>query len=723
MKSGVVINEIMSPDEKYIIFMDDLIDIENKKNYGDIWENFENLKFFLRYSFNHENTPVELREEANLILNKTLLSESVSEITQYKEIISEFLNEAKLWDRFKDWAKETGKSTVSGIKDFVKTSAKGISSVVDKIANAEWMEVVELLKKGTVYVLKKLRDAVYSPIGMILETILVLTGIGKVPQAILWGLIVGLDIYEIISGDYEGTIFSKILDTLFDVFAMVATGSAAKVMKKLFKGIGSTEDLVRLLKSNKQARSFFEKIPQMMDKLKGNMSKVVSFLADRYPKGAKFLKNIIAKIDSFKKQVNKFVSDGELALTGASVATSRKEELPVDLTVIFESEQLNESLASLLGRAGRSVARGLKRVFINADTFNNLKKTANLDRASKLMIDDILDTTLSSKERSKLIKKLIQSNQGNADFQGRIADILTSDIKSLKGISKTDLSKSLKKAGMPDDFIDKFLSKLDKSKGKNSGKVRDLTGKSIGSKIRIGVSDGFKQPGYLSFIRGKMKKGEALRWLFSGVGGFKRGAPYVMSRMVGVALRNWLVSSITLTLIKSVLSFQEEKKMTDAEMEEYFSKSNTERLLIDIKSFFENFWTSAGLGYILPITVIYKWGEPLILSIFDILKTESFDPTTIKEIIEKNMDLKEKSEEDLMLIYDEREEILNSSSEYLINYINANPDSLSKSETTEDRWILNHEGTSYLIEKYQNKWMIVSFDEKYYYSLKDVKKK
>ena len=723
MKSGVVINEIMSPDEKYVIFMDDLIDIENKKNYGDIWENFENLKFFLRYSFNHENTPVELREEANLILNKTLLSESVSEITQYKEIISEFLNEAKLWDRFKDWAKETGKSTVSGIKDFVKTSAKGISSVVDKIANAEWMEVVELLKKGTVYVLKKLRDAVYSPIGMILETILVLTGIGKVPQAILWGLIVGLDIYEIISGDYEGTIFSKILDTLFDVFAMVATGSAAKVMKKLFKGIGSTEDLVRLLKSNKQARSFFEKIPQMMDKLKGNMSKVVSFLADRYPKGAKFLKNIIAKIDSFKKQVNKFVSDGELALTGASVATSRKEELPVDLTVIFESEQLNESLASLLGRAGRSVARGLKRVFINADTFNNLKKTANLDRASKLMIDDILDTTLSSKERSKLIKKLIQSNQGNADFQGRIADILTSDIKSLKGISKTDLSKSLKKAGMPDDFIDKFLSKLDKSKGKNSGKVRDLTGKSIGSKIRIGVSDGFKQPGYLSFIRGKMKKGEALRWLFSGVGGFKDGATYVMSRMVGVALRNWLVSSVTLTLIKSVLSFQEEKKMTDAEMEEYLSKSNTERLLIDIKSFFENFWTSAGLGYILPITVIYKWGEPLILSIFDILKTESFDPTTIKKIIEKNMDLKEKSEEDLMLIYDEREEILNSSSEYLINYINANPDSLSKSETTEDRWILNHEGTSYLIEKYQNKWMIVSFDEKYYYSLKDVKKK
>jgi len=723
MKSGVVINEIMSPDEKYVIFMDDLIDIENKKNYGDIWENFENLKFFLRYSFNHENTPIELREEANLILNKSLLSESVSEITQYKEIISEFLNEAKLWDRFKDWAKETGKSTVSGIKDFVKTSAKGISSVVDKIANAEWMEVVELLKKGTVYVLKKLRDAVYSPVGMILETILVLTGIGKVPQAILWGLIVGLDIYEIISGDYEGTIFSKILDTLFDVFAMVATGSAAKVMKKLFKGIDSTEDLVRLLKSNKQARSFFEKIPQMMDKLKGNMSKVVTFLADRYPKGAKFLKNIIAKIDSFKKQVNKFVSDGELALTGASVATSRKEELPVDLTVIFESEQLNESLASLLGRAGRSVARGLKRVFIDADTFNNLKKTANLDRTSKLMIDDILDTTLSSEDRSKLIKKLIQSNQGNADFQSRIAKILTNDIKSLKGISKTELSKSLKKSGYSDDFIDEVLSKLDKSKGKNSGKVRNLTGKSIGSKINLGVMDGLKQPGFLSFIRGKMSWSEMLSWLSFGSTKLGGGLPYMLSRAVGIGLKNWLTASITLTLIKSVLSFQEENNMTESEMEEYLSKSDTERLLIDIESFFENFWTNSDFKYVVPFKMIFDFAKPLLLSVFDILKTRSFDPTTIKEIIERNTDLKEKSEEDLMLIYDEKEEILNSSSEYLRNYINENPDSLSKSETTKDRWILNHEGTSYLIEKYQNKWMIVSLDGKNYYSLKDVKKK
>jgi hypothetical protein len=47
----IVITDWLSPDEKYIIFLDELYDIENKTKLGNIWEDFNNLKTFLSHSF------------------------------------------------------------------------------------------------------------------------------------------------------------------------------------------------------------------------------------------------------------------------------------------------------------------------------------------------------------------------------------------------------------------------------------------------------------------------------------------------------------------------------------------------------------------------------------------------------------------------------------------------------------------------------------------------
>ena len=51
----VIITDWLSPDEKYVIFLDELYDITNKRKLGNIWENFDNLKFFLQHSFNVSN--------------------------------------------------------------------------------------------------------------------------------------------------------------------------------------------------------------------------------------------------------------------------------------------------------------------------------------------------------------------------------------------------------------------------------------------------------------------------------------------------------------------------------------------------------------------------------------------------------------------------------------------------------------------------------------------
>ena len=36
----VIFNEWLTPDDKYLILFDNLIDVEEKKWYGNIWENF-----------------------------------------------------------------------------------------------------------------------------------------------------------------------------------------------------------------------------------------------------------------------------------------------------------------------------------------------------------------------------------------------------------------------------------------------------------------------------------------------------------------------------------------------------------------------------------------------------------------------------------------------------------------------------------------------------------
>jgi hypothetical protein len=46
----VVFTDWLSPDENYVIFLDELYDLENKKNLGNIWENFDTFKIFLKHS-------------------------------------------------------------------------------------------------------------------------------------------------------------------------------------------------------------------------------------------------------------------------------------------------------------------------------------------------------------------------------------------------------------------------------------------------------------------------------------------------------------------------------------------------------------------------------------------------------------------------------------------------------------------------------------------------
>ena len=321
----VVITDWLSPDEKYIIFLDELYDIKNKKKLGNIWENFENFKFFLRYSFNVSNLNETLKEEINNEINNLLLIENISNINLIKEDIKALLNEG-LWGSFKNWVKETGKSTWEGFKEFGKTVYKGAGDLIDKISKGEWKQVFSLIGKGVLYLARKLRGLMYHPIGLILDAILVATGIGKAVQWIPWAIIVALDVYEMISGNYEEQLpmWQRLLFLGVDILGLVFAGVAAKgarvAVKGAVSGVKTAEEVAVVAAKNPTFKSILTKIGEGLSKVPGKLSEAASYLSTKFPAGSNFIKGILGKIGQFIKGIAEFISK---ALSSVIPGTSK----------------------------------------------------------------------------------------------------------------------------------------------------------------------------------------------------------------------------------------------------------------------------------------------------------------------------------------------------------------------------------------------------------------
>ena len=309
----VIITDWLSPDEKYVIFLDELYDITNKRKLGNIWENFDNLKFFLQHSFNVSNLPKQLKESINSEINNLLLTEGTKNLLSIKEDIKEFLTEG-LWNSFKNWAVETGKSSWEGFKEFGKKVYKGAGDLIDKVSKGEWKQVFSLLGKGVLYLARKLRSAMYHPIGLILDAILVATGIGKAVQWIPWAIIVALDVYELVSGNSEENLpmWQQLLFLGVDILGLVFAGAMAKgartTVKAAVGGARTAEELVKVTAKNPAFKNILTKMGEGLSKVPGKLSEAASYLSTKFPKGASFIKGILGKIGKFIKGLSDFIS-------------------------------------------------------------------------------------------------------------------------------------------------------------------------------------------------------------------------------------------------------------------------------------------------------------------------------------------------------------------------------------------------------------------------------
>lgn len=333
--SDTLIVDWLSPDEKYVIFLDELYNIENKTKLGNIWENFDNLKFFLQYSFNVSSLPKFIKEEINSSLNKFILTEQTRNLSLIKEDLKLFLNEG-LWSSFKKWAVDTGKSSWEGFQDFLKTSVDGGKELINRVSKGEWSEVFSLIGKGLLYLGRKIRSALYNPIGLILDAILVATGIGKVAQAVLWGIVVATDVYELVSGNYEENIplWQRLLFLGVDILGLVFAGAAAKSARIVLKPLTNARteaEMVEVVSKNPTIKGILTKMKNGLTEVPGKLSEISSSISSKFPKGTKFINNVLGSIGGFLTKIGNMLNK-MLGIKSMATATKTQKGLKTGLT-------------------------------------------------------------------------------------------------------------------------------------------------------------------------------------------------------------------------------------------------------------------------------------------------------------------------------------------------------------------------------------------------------
>jgi hypothetical protein len=314
----VVVTDWISEDNRYAVFMDHLFDVENKKDLGDIWKSSDNLFLFLEHAFNVSSVSSVIKEDAKRFFSNRLLVESTIDLTPIKSIIKKHLNE----DFWKDtsigrglgytgkFIKDTASSTYKGIGDTFKEAWDGIKKAGIAISKGDFKELLKLIGQGFLWTGRKIRSAAYSTVGLIIDAILIATGIGKIGQAAVWVIIVCVDIYEFMSGNYEDPntpFWMRILFFGCDVLGLVFAGAAAKAGRVAIKGAVATAktapEMGALIAKNPTLLGMLKKMVSAVKDLPATLSKYSSKL------GKGFFSTLFKKaLDGVSAFVTKFLS-------------------------------------------------------------------------------------------------------------------------------------------------------------------------------------------------------------------------------------------------------------------------------------------------------------------------------------------------------------------------------------------------------------------------------
>lgn len=296
----------LTVDERYFVLHDEVFDIQEQTKLGNIWSSIDIFKTIFK------NVNVDNPEYRQIQESWASLPILENEGNLYK--LRDYLLE---WNFFTDtWVGRKAADAGKGIVDFAKTSYEGAKKLIGAISQGQWSEILTLLGKGVLFVLRKLKEAAYSVLGIIVDAILIATGVGKGFQMGVWGLITALDIYQIAANDWpaddDREDIWKYMDLGFDLLGLVFAGVAAKGARAVFKPLSglSTKNMAIAVAKSPNMKSIIQRILTATKSGGGKLSSLQVTISQKWPAGAKFINraiglfaNVVKKLETYLTQI------------------------------------------------------------------------------------------------------------------------------------------------------------------------------------------------------------------------------------------------------------------------------------------------------------------------------------------------------------------------------------------------------------------------------------
>lgn len=278
-KSDYVFDFVLTENHKYLIIMDQVfVEGGNGITIGSIWNNTHIFNEIIKESFTKLGLITESTDN-NIIDNFVWKKELVRNILNSKEEINE-----GLWD------------------DIKSTSGKALRAVGN--AAMDWSAYA--FKKGVVPFLQLVRRGLYTGVGIVVDVVMSILAVKT--TAIVWLVIVVLDIYEIITGEFDpkdpDRKESPYLLLCADLLGVLFTGAIAVPFKKM--GTILTKEGIKAIPKNmaKYIMELYKKIPT----LSGSIKKAGNLMASKMgPESKSVIDVVLGGVDKILNGLSSFL--------------------------------------------------------------------------------------------------------------------------------------------------------------------------------------------------------------------------------------------------------------------------------------------------------------------------------------------------------------------------------------------------------------------------------
>ena len=243
-------------------------------------------------------------------------------------------------------AKKIGTGVVNAAKTVGNGIVNGVKWVGSQVAKGfEWVK-----GKSFDYIMTKIRDGLYSGVGMAVQIFLQFTGVGNVAVAIIWGCMLMYDLYKAFSGQpFEW------LDIIFDVMGMLS-GGAVKVLQGAVKAAGITKGMsmaqgVSKLAKNPATKGFMATISKGASSVFNMIKTAGDWLAKNL--GLKWVGDVISKAGTWLNAnlIKPIVSVGSSVVKGSSAVVKGTEK------VIDKALQKTGNVVGLKNLGGKTLSK------------------------------------------------------------------------------------------------------------------------------------------------------------------------------------------------------------------------------------------------------------------------------------------------------------------------------------------------------------------------------